>query len=52
MRRLLTLLEAIQARVRRFGAGDFLRPLDPGALHWRGALREVAGGYPGLCDAR
>jgi hypothetical protein len=52
VRRLLTLLEAIQAGARRFGAGDFSGPLDPGAQRWRGELGEVACGFPGLFGAR
>jgi signal transduction histidine kinase len=42
VRRLLKPLDAIQAGVRRFGAGDFSQPLDPGAVRRRDELGEVA----------
>ena len=42
VRRLLKPLDAIQAGVRRFGAGDFSQPLDPGAVGRRDELGEVA----------
>jgi signal transduction histidine kinase len=42
VRRLLKPLDAIQAGVRRFGAGDFSQPLAPGAVRRRDELGEVA----------